>query len=161
MALAKVARHATRGKLLTMPKLPYAEDINYWKTGTSSPDTWLDKAIAEIRGAGGKVIGRAFGEDMTTGRSAYMVQFTLEGENFKLVWPVLPTRGGNGRAAQIQAATMLYHDTKARCISAKVLGGKAAFFNFLQLPDGRNASEVATPELINHLPAMFKLLPGR
>lgn len=144
-----------------MQKLPYAEDINYFKTGTSAPDTWLDKAMSEIQAAGGKATGRAFGEDMTSKRSAFMLQFTLDGEAFKLVWPVLPTRGSNARAAQIQAATMLYHDVKARCISAKVLGGKAAFFTYIQLPDGRNASEVSTPDLVNHLPSMFKMLPGR
>ena len=141
--------------------LPYAEDINYWKTGTSSPDTWIDRAKAEIKAAGGKMLGDAYGNDATTGRSAYMLQFILEGEPFKIVWPVLPARGGNARAAQIQAATMLYHDVKARCVSAKVLGGKAAFFTYIQLPDGRNASEVATPDLVNHLPSMFKMLPGR
>lgn len=144
-----------------MQKLPYAEDVNYFKTGTSAPETWTNKAIAEIQAVGGKVTGRAFGEDMTTKRSAFMLQFILDGESFKLVWPVLPSRGGNVRAAQIQAATMLYHDVKARCVSAKVLGGKAAFFTYIQLPDGRNASEVSTSDLVNHLPSMFKMLPGR
>ena len=34
----------------------YAEDINYWKTGTSSPDTWIATARKEIVAAGGKII---------------------------------------------------------------------------------------------------------
>lgn len=141
-----------------MHKLPYAEDVNYWKSGTSAPERWIELAWKEIKAAGGKPLGNAFGNDMTTGRSAYMLNFSLSGEFFKIVWPVLPTRlrASTDRAAQIQAATMLFHDVKARCVSAKVLGGKAAFFTYLQLSDGRNASEVATPELNSYLPVMFR-----
>ena len=80
----------------------------------------------------------------------------LGGEPFKITWPVLPTRHGSQKAAQIQAATMLYHDIKARCVSAKVLGGRAAFLTYLQLPDGRNASEAASTELVAALPAMLR-----
>ena len=41
----------------------YAEDVNYFKTGTSAPDTWIDKAKAEIRTAGGKTLSEAYGKD--------------------------------------------------------------------------------------------------
>ena len=40
-----------------MSPLPYAEDVNYWKTGQSAPDTWLDHAKTEIAAAGGAVYG--------------------------------------------------------------------------------------------------------
>lgn len=144
------------------PKLPWAEDVNYWQTGKSSPDSWIDKAIKEIASVGGKVLGHAYGSDIQSGRSAYMLQFQLNGEQFKISWPVLPSRGRNQKAAQIQAATMLYHDAKARCVSAKVLGGRAAFLTYLQLPDGRNASEATATDLVDALPAMFRpMLPDK
>lgn len=144
-----------------MQKLPYAEDINYWQTGKSSPDTWIDSAQREIKAIGGKVVAWAFGSESS--RAAYMMEFELDGERFKLIWPVLPTRSGKNEAsARIQAATMLYHDVKARCVTAKVLGKRTAFFSYLMLPDGRTAANVATPELINQLPDLFrpKLLTG-
>lgn len=52
---------------------------------------------------------------------------------------------------------MLYHDVKAKSISAKVLGTRAAFFSYLMLPDGRTAAEASTPELLEAMP---KLLMG-
>lgn len=135
-----------------MQKLPYAEDINYWQTGQTAADTWIDKAKKEIKSAGGKVIGDVFGNDALTGRSAFMIQFSFGQDAFKLVWPVLPSRSGKERAARIQAATMLYHDVKARCVSAKVIGNRAAFFTYILLPDGQSAASV---ELTEVLPALF------
>lgn len=138
------------------PKTLYAEDMNYWQTGKSAPDSWIESARREIVGAGGKILGWAFGAEGTTGRSAYMLEFDLDGERFKIVWPVLPTRSGkNEQAARIQAATCLYHDVKARCISAKVLGKRAAFFSYLMLPDGQTVAHATAPELARQLPAMF------
>lgn len=137
-------------------KLPFAEDINYWQTGKSSPDTWIDNAQKEIKAIGGKILGWAFGSENSTGRAAYMLEFELSGDRFKIVWPVLPTRNGkNEVSARIQAATMLYHDVKARCVTAKVLGKRSAFFSYLLLPDGRTAAAVATPELATTLPDLF------
>jgi len=137
-----------------MHKLPYAEDVNYWMTGKSSPDAWTERSKKEIEKVGGRVTGEAYGSD-GEGRSAFMLSFTLEGEAFKIVWPVLPTRRGNDRAARVQAATMMYHDIKARCMSALVLGKRAAFFTFLLLSDGRTANDVATPDLAYYLPELF------
>jgi len=135
----------------------YAEDVgNYWKTSRTSPDTWLAKAKREIARAGGEILGEAFGSEQN-GRSAYMLAFRFDGEHFKVIWPVLPSKSGDGRAARIQAATMLYHDVKARAVSAKVLGARTAFFSYLMLPDGRTAAQAATPELLEALP---KLLTG-
>jgi hypothetical protein len=133
-----------------------AEDVNYWKTGSSAPDTWIDRAKKEIAAAGGKVIGEAYGSD-NTGRAAYLLEFSFSGERFRAVWPVLPSKTKNERAARIQAATFLYHEIKARCMAAKVLGVQASFFNYLVLPDGRTASQLAMAELIDRYP---KLLTG-
>jgi hypothetical protein len=134
---------------------PYAEDVNYWRTGQSSPDTWLDHAKAEIAGAGGTVTGEAYVAEAASGRQAYMLAFMLDGERYKVQWPVLPTKSGNERTARIQAATMLYHDVKARCVSAKVLGARTAFLGYLMLPDDRTAAEVATPALASSLPPLL------
>lgn len=133
----------------------YAEDVgNYWKSGTSAPDTWIDKAKKEIGSAGGKVLSEAFGRD-ETGRAAFLLEFSFGGERFRAIWPVLPSRTKNERAARIQAATMLYHDVKARCVSAKVLGARAAFFTYLMLPDGRTAAQAAAPELATAFPRLL------
>jgi hypothetical protein len=134
--------------------LPYAETVNYWQTGRSSPDVWLERATRQIESAEGVVLAEAFGKD-SGGRQAYLLVFQLGMDKFRLVWPVLPTKTGNMLAARIQAATLLYHDVKARCMTARVLGTRAAFFSYLLLPDGRTATEVAAPDLLQHLPALL------
>lgn len=146
-----------------MDKLPYGEDVNYWQTGSSSPDTWMEKTKDQIKKLGGKILMEGFGSEPTTGRSAYMLAFEIEGNNFKVVWPVLPSKKGNEIAARRQAATMLYHDTKAKYLGAVVLGVRAAFFSYLLLPDGRTAMEASLPELAEGIPALFaanQLEPG-
>lgn len=140
----------------------YADDVNYWKTGQSSPDTWIDKAKGEIRAAGGKVLSEAYGRD-GDGHAAFMIEFGFVDERYRAVWPVLPTRTKkevDERAARIQAATMLYHDVKAKAVSAKVHGVRAAFFQYLLLSDGRTAAQVATPELAQHWPRVLMLPKG-
>jgi len=140
----------------------YAEDVNYWQTSRAPADTWIARAREEIERAGGTVVAEAFGSD-AGGRAAYMLSFALAGERYRIVWPVLPSKTGNARAARIQAATMLYHDAKARAVAAKAIGTRAAFFTFLQLPDGRTMGQVATPELERMVPALLagpRLLEG-
>lgn len=132
----------------------YAEDINYWETSRVPPNDWMEKARREIEGAGGTVLAEAFGSD-EGGRAAFMLGFSLGGERFRIVWPVLTSKTGKERGARIQAATMLYHDVKARAVAAKVLGSRAAFFSFLLLPDGRTMAQVATPELERMLPRLL------
>lgn len=142
----------------------FAEDVNYWKSGQSSPDTWIERAKAEIKTAGGKVIGEAYGSEASTGRAAFMLEFEFGGERFRVVWPVLRTRARNAaseRAAKIQSATMLYHDVKARCVSAKVLGARSAFFSYLMLPDGRTASQAAAPEVAQLFPKLLTAGSGQ
>ena len=85
-----------------------------------------------------------------------MISFEFEKEQYKVVWPVLPSRTKDDRAAKIQAATMLYHDIKAKCLSASVLGTRTSFFAFLLLPDGQIASDVSTGELNSVLPGVFQ-----
>lgn len=135
--------------------LPFAEDINYWKTGRSAPDIWIERAVRQIEALGGEVVSEAFGRD-GDGRGAFMLAFKLNGDGFKVVWPVLPSKRGEEKAARVQAATLLYHDVKAKAITASVLGSRVAFFAHLALPDGRTASEVATPELTNAIPLLLQ-----
>ena len=136
----------------------YAEDVgHYWQTSKTSPDVWLERAVNQILKIGGTVLAEAFGREPASGSAAFMLAFEIEGDKFKIVWPVLPSKTGNERAAKIQAATMLYRDVKAKTISARVLGARAAFFSYLLLPDGRTATEVSTPELLEAMP---KLLMG-
>lgn len=69
--------------------LPCAEDVNYWRTGRSSPDAWLDKVCRLIDEVGGIIHGRVMG--YVNGRSAIQIAFEIEGEPYQLVWPVLAT----------------------------------------------------------------------
>lgn len=133
----------------------YAEDVNYWKTSQKSADTWIDDTIDLITSIKGKVINQAFGTN--DGKAAYLLMFKLGDDTFKVVFPVLPSKVGNMKAAKVQAATILYHDVKAKIVLSKVLGGRAAFFTYLMLPDGRAMSEAATPEIASLMP---KLLMG-
>ncbi len=136
-------------------ELPFAEDIgHYWKTGGSSPDTLLDRAKSVITNLGGIVTADAYGS--IEGRAAFMVTFEFEEERFKVVWPVLPSRTNDNQAAKRQAATLLYHDIKAKAMAASVLGTRVAFFSYMMLPDGRSASELAKPELSGVFPLQLK-----
>lgn len=129
-----------------MHKQPYAEDIkNYWKSGKSAPHTWIEKAEKEIDKAKGKLL--ASGRMNMGGQAAYVLAFEIAEDQFKVIWPILQSRTRNDLAAQRQAATMLYHDVKAKCMAARVFGARKAFFPYLVLTDGRVASDVAVPEL--------------
>lgn len=140
-----------------MPNTVYAEDVNYFQTSNKAADTWIDDAIDEIKAIGGSVSGYAFGVE--NGRSAFMMEFVISAERFKIIWPVLPTRAkGKDRAAKVQAATALYHDVKAKCVAVKFIGLRAAFLPYLSLPDGRIASQLATDDLTRLVPAL--LLPS-
>jgi len=137
-----------------MAELPFGEDINYWKTGSSSPEVWIAKARKLIVDFGGKILMEAFGMD-ESGKAAFMLAFEIGGDRFKMAWPVLPSKTKNERAARIQSATMIYHDVKAKCVSAAVLGARTAFFSYLMLPDGRTAAQVATPEIAQTIPGLL------
>jgi len=132
-------------------ELPYGEDINYWKTGRSSYDMWVDRAKSQIEKFDGKILAEGFGSN-AGGQAAFMIGFEMQGDKFKVIWPILPSKNKDVKAAKIQAATMLYHDVKAKCISATVLGAKAAFFSYLMLPDGRTAIQATDKELFDGIP---------
>lgn len=137
----------------------YAEGVNYWKTSRTSPDTWIEKTKRQIERLGGQVLMEGFGRESTTNRAAFVLAFIIGEDKFKVVWPVLPSKGGNEKAAKIQAATMLYHNIKAKCISAAVLGARGAFFSFLMLPGGQTAMEMSTPDLVQAIPEIFIPVP--
>lgn len=138
--------------------MPYAEELNYWKTGKSAPDKIIDSVMAMIGRAGGQPIAQAYGMEEDSRRSAWMVEFAIDDQLYKVVWPVLPCKHPNPaniRAARIQAATMLSHDVKARLISARVLGSRKAFFSYLVLPTGQVASDLVSPGIIADIPTML------
>ena len=121
----------------------YAEEINYWQTSVSQPDTWIDRAKKEIASIGGKIQVEMFGAT-ADGRAAFMLGFTLGTDQFKIEWPVLPSRTGKDKAAKIQAATLLYHDVKHKVVMAKVKGARPAFLEYLMLPDGSTAGQAVS-----------------
>ncbi len=135
-------------------ELPYAEDVgHYWQTSNSSPDTWIDRAKKIITDLGGEILADGFGS--AKGHAAFMLAFKIKGQNYKVVWPVLPSLTGRESATKRQAATMLYHDVKAKAMTASVLGVEVAFFSYMMLPDGRVSSELAKPELANAFPKLL------
>ena len=137
------------GKML---KVTSAKDVgHFYNTSRSSPDSWIDKTVKLIEQHGGIVTHRAFG--MQLGKAAYMLRFELDDNAFKVIWPVLDD--DSSLTARRQAATMLYHDVKAKLMSAMVLGATVAFFQYWLLPDGRTASQLEIRELRNALPPML------
>ena len=133
----------------------YAEELPYWQTSTTAADTWMDKAATEIKRYGGKIINEGFVREQS-GRAAFLLEFTIAGDSFHLVWQVLKSKSGNDKAAKIQAATTLYHDVKAKCLRAAWVGARAAFLEWLMLPDGQTAGQATTPELQQSIPDLFK-----
>lgn len=151
-----------------MPKneRTYADDLPYWKTSRSHPDTWLEKAGREIERAGGEVTLQLAVQNTARGEAAFMIGFILDGDDFRIEWPVLtPKRPADLRWARVQTATMVYHDVKARCVSARVHGARRAFCAYLILPDsdqtvGRAVSVSDLAGLPPQLTAMGRLLPA-
>jgi hypothetical protein len=131
-----------------------ATDLPYWKTGRSSPDEWLRKAKSQIEQAGGEVVES--GMLMQHGREVVILGFDLNGDTFRLMWPVLEHDPSDNQAAVRQAATMLYHDVKARCVAARVKGARWAFHAELVLPDGRMAGDLSDGDLLKRLPAICR-----
>ena len=140
-----------------------AESMPYFNTGTSAPDTWIAKARRELEKAGGEVLSEGFGREGD--KSSFILRFRLQGQSFRVVWPVLESkrsfRGSHKqepflKAAKRQAATMLYHDVKAACVKSRVVGARVAFFAHMELPDGRVASQLSGAEVVD----FPKLLPA-
>ena len=138
--------------------LPFAEEMNYWKTSRTAADAWLDKAEALIESYGGAVDSRAIGRHH--GSEAVMLGFRFGADVFRLTWPCLPSKYGDtdasfAQASRRQAATSVYHDVKSRGIRFKIAGARVAFFEFQALPDGRVAGELAAPDLLSDVPKML------
>ena len=133
-----------------------AKSLPYWKTGRTSPEEWVRKACVEIERAEG-TIDLCLPSAYQHGRMAHVIQFSLNGDSFRLMWPVAEHEPTDTVAALRQAATMLYHDVKSRCVAARVFGARWAFQAELMLPDGRTAGQLGTPELIEVLPPVALL----
>ncbi len=137
----------------------YAQDLPYFDTGKSDPSRWIDRAKKEIEKAGGEVLADAFGAQKVDGKikAAYMLQFTFGEDRFRVLWPVLEGKyTSNDRdhkflsKAKRQAATMLFHDVKAACVKARVMGARTAFFAHLELKDGQPITQLQ-PERVPKL----------
>jgi hypothetical protein len=99
----------------------YAEEVNYWKTGQSSPDTWIDNANREIAAIGGTVLNEGYGWEQASKRAAFLLEFTIGAERFRAVWPVLPVRSAKDeRAASLAVyATALSIPKRAKAQSSQ------------------------------------------
>lgn len=135
-----------------------ADRANYWKTGQSSADTQLDRASQLIINAGGVIKARGIG--MFGGNESVLLGYELDGESYRITWPVLIPRRlddtRDRRAARIQAATFVYHDVKAKCMAAQVLGTRTAMLPYLLTANGRTVAELTNPELEKALPKFLE-----
>jgi len=132
----------------------YAEEVNYWMTSSKDSDTWIEDAKREIKSVKGVILGEGFGGD-ASGRAAFMLMFQIGADQFKVMWPVLPSKTNKPKAAKVQAATMLYHDVKSKVVAAKVLGIRTAFFSYYLLPNGQTASEATGAEFMAQIPQLL------
>lgn len=139
-----------------MKKTTYAENLNYWKTSNASADAWMEKTRTLLKRHKGELKSEAYGRD-SNGNAAFLVEFEIDGDAFKVVWPVLPSLTRNVLTAKIQAATMIHHDIKSRLIAAAVLGARSAFFAYLQLPSGQTVYEASLTTPLSGVPKL--LLP--
>ena len=139
-------------------QLPHAESLNYWKSSTSSAQSWLDKTEALIEGFGGEVSVVAKGKQ--DDRVVFVMEFEFYPDRFRAVWPVLPPRGGDIKAAERQAATMLFHDVKARTLRVAVMGPRTAFLDFLLVESGMTLAQLSSAELQRGVPPLLTARAG-
>jgi len=139
---------------------PYADDLPYFKTSKMASDSWIDKAKVEIVRAKGQVETEAFASG--DGKEAFLLGFSFGEDRFTIHWPVLKPRDiKDAKAAKVQAATMLYHDVKSRCISARVMGVRSAFMGYLLMANGQTADQVSNAEYMLLVPRMIMLGDGK
>lgn len=130
--------------------LPFGDELPYWKTSKSSADSWVAKTIELLKKLGAKNISEAFAS--SGGVSSFVIVFHAGDEMFRVVWPVLRVRQPeNQTAARIQAATLMYHDCKAKAVAAKALGLRTAFIGQLVLPNNCTVQESAQPMIAQHV----------
>jgi hypothetical protein len=138
----------------------YADEVNYWKTSTTSPESWIEKTKKLIAEIGGKVHSDLIGT--INGKTAVMIGFEIAGDQYKIIYTVLAVRDQRDLlAAKRQAVTAMYHEVKALIVSAKFRGIRGAFHSYLVLPDGRTAGELTAPEVAQAIPTAFLLPPPR
>lgn len=132
-----------------MTELPYAEDCPYWKTGRSDPSTIMGQITQMIEDNGGKILQELQGT--VAGKAGFLLEFELDGDTYRVTWPVLESRYENPDrsfplAAKRQAVTFMKHDIKAKVMSAKVLGARAAFSPYLITERGATVMEAVQAE---------------
>jgi hypothetical protein len=137
-------------------ELPYAETMPYWKTSKSGIENWLNKTEKLIEGIGGRVDTRIVGK--SGGKEGIVFGYFIENDPYKISWPVLPTKKSeDSGAASRQAATMIYHDTKARINRLAIFGARVVFSDWLIGQDGKTIAE-CHPDMIPAAIANIKLL---
>lgn len=119
----------------------YAEDINYFDTGKSNPDVWIDRAKKEIASIGGKILQSGYAE--RDDQAAFLLDFQIGDDLYKIEWKTLPARfkSTNELKRKRQAATLLFHDVKHKVVMAKIRGVRATFLEYLCLPNGQTMGE--------------------
>ena len=139
-------------------KIIYGDEVNYWKTSTKGAESWLADTKKLIHDIGGKVHTEMVAS--VDGKTAVMIGFAIEGDNYKVIYPALATRKEADRPAALrQAATAMYYEVKALVVSAKFRGIRGAFHSYLVLPDGRTAGDLTAPQIADAIPTAF-LLPA-
>jgi len=140
----------------------FAQDVDYWKTGSKrSVSQWVDLARGQLVSHGAKNIVYAEGDQ--DGMAAFMFEFSLGDDRHRIVWPVLPARGGDAtseQSARIQAVTTLYHDIKACCVKAARYGNRSGFFSFRLLPDNTTVQQMTDADLMHSLPRIMSPAPA-
>ena len=130
-----------------MMSLPYAQDVNYWKTGRSDSMAVLQKAADQLAEVNGTIETQVFG--MHNGQEAIIFGFKIDGTAYRINWPVLPSKRPDEDDhidRHRQAAAFVFHDVKARCMTAKVLGARRAFVGYLvDRKTGQTVAELANP----------------
>lgn len=141
---------------MTLPvTLPQAHTVPYFKTGRSTPDSWINKTKVLLRKLGASNIDEGFLS--ISGHATFGLSFKFGQDTFRVTWPVLtPKDPGDESAARIQAATFVYHQCKEMCLAAAVLGPRSAFVSYLLLPHGKTVVESSNALLCEHVkPAGF------
>lgn len=118
-------------------KIRFAEEAPYWKTSRTAAEDWIERAKKVIVSAGGKVLA-----DMVLsieGKTTFVTKFAMaidgQEREYRIDWPVLKSRGGDERAAKIQAATVMYHAVKSMLLLAVPYGPRASYLIWDLMPD--------------------------
>lgn len=120
--------------------LPYSHTVPYFKTSRAASDSWIGKTKDLLKRIGATDLKEGFlaGDDFAT----FALSFRVGADSFRVAWPVLPVKDPRDEpAARVQAATLVYHECKARCLAATILGPRPAFVSYLLLSGGKTVME--------------------